>query len=216
MTNQAKFEKAFNYFKQSYKYKMGGTQTVVLPNGKSKYFDDREYYAGRGSKYNNSIKHDNIGDVLVSKKQYSEFLKKLKETQIRIKEQKALKEARIKAYQEAKENGLYIIENGYVQLLEEEQEGCSFDSLRLANTLKISIEDANLLNSEGKTYVFAKSNNGKIYMLYHASLSCNPLNIHIDEVTEEYVAEFKKSWGDKNAPYAEILGQSEQEGHFVC
>ncbi|MFV0501735.1 MAG: hypothetical protein ACK5MH_09125 [Bacteroidales bacterium] len=130
--------------------------------------------------------------------------------------QKAIKEARIKAYQEAKEKGLYIIENGYVQLLEEEQEGCSFDSNRLANTLGISIEDANLLNSIGKTYVFAKSSNGKIYMLYHASLSCNPLNIHIDEVTEEYVAEFKKSWGDKNAPYADILGQSEQEGHFVC
>lgn len=36
-------QKTFDHFKKSYSYKMGGTQTVVLPNGKSRSFDDREY-----------------------------------------------------------------------------------------------------------------------------------------------------------------------------
>ena len=51
MKNQEKFNKAFIYFKQSYSYKMGGTQTVCLPNGKTQYFDDREYYNGRNIIY---------------------------------------------------------------------------------------------------------------------------------------------------------------------
>ncbi len=51
MKTTEKIEKAFNFFKQTYSYKMGGTQTVVLPNGQGKYFDDRALYSGRGAKY---------------------------------------------------------------------------------------------------------------------------------------------------------------------
>lgn len=86
MKNSEKFEKAFNYFKKSYAYKMGGTQTVVLPNGKSKSFDDRQYYSGRGAKYNNSVKHDALGIVKVSKKEYSAFLEYLKIEKQRLNE----------------------------------------------------------------------------------------------------------------------------------
>lgn len=79
MKNSEKFNKAFDYFKKSYAYKMGGTQTVVLPNGKSKFFDDRQYYSGRGAKYNKDIRHDIIGDVKVSKSDYADFLKHIGE-----------------------------------------------------------------------------------------------------------------------------------------
>ena len=103
-------ESAFSFFKKSYAAKMGGTQTVVLPNGKSKSFDDRNYYSGRGAKYNNSINHSILGEVKVSKKEYSEFLKFMKEREnvakARLLAQKE-KEARV---QKAKENGIYSIE----------------------------------------------------------------------------------------------------------
>lgn len=75
MKNSEKFNRAFDYFKKGYAYKMGGTQTVALPNGKSKSFDDRQYYSGRGAKFNKDVRHDIIGVVKVSRKDYADFLK---------------------------------------------------------------------------------------------------------------------------------------------
>lgn len=221
MKNSEKIEQAFNYFKKSYSYKMGGTQKVILPNGKSKYFDDREYYSGRGTKYNNSINHDEIGDVKVSKKEYSKFLQMLKNRE----ERRAilLREAEEKAarIENAKTNGIYSLEEAedgaghYVELSDEESYNHNFDAERLATTLKISVEDVNLLNSTGKTYVFAKSDDGNVYQLYHPSLSCNNLNIHISIASPERIAEFNHNeW--VNAPYAHLVGQSHKKNHFVC
>lgn len=219
MKNQEKFNRAFDYFKKSYAYKMGGTQTVALPNGKEKEFDDREYYSGRGAKYNSSIKHDEIGIVKVSRKEYSAFLKKLKEEEAAKKinmQLKAEKEAKIL---EAKNNGVYslkVYNHGvFVELSDEEIVNHVFDSKRLAKTLQISEADAKLLKSTGKTYVFAKSKNGKTYQLYHASLDCNDLSISIDEVTEDRVKEFDPAeW--QNAPFAHLVGQTSNSNHFVC
>lgn len=219
MRNQEKFNKAFDYFKKSYEYKMGGTQTVVLPNGKEKEFDDREYYSGRGSKYNSSIKHDEIGVVKVSRKDYSAFLKMLKDQEhskkIRLQE-RAKKEARLL---EAKKNGVYglkISKHGaFVELSDDEIFNHYFDAKRLAKTLQIKVKDAELLNSVGKTYVFAKSKNGKTYELYHSSLDCNDLSISINEVTEDRIKKFDPvKW--QNAPFAHLVGQTQNTNHFVC
>jgi len=225
MKNSEKFEQAFNYFKKSYSYKMGGTQTVILPNGKSKHFDDREYYSGRGSKYNNNIKHDEIGDVKVSRKEYSAFLKMLKEREERraINLKKAAEKAAEKAarIEEAKANGIYSLEKAegdvghYIELSDDESYNHHFDAERLARTLKISVEDAQLLNSNGKTYVFAKSADGNTYQLYHASLSCNHLNIHVSIASPEQISEFNHDeWA--SAPYAGLVGQTNKKNHFAC
>ena len=221
MKNSEKFERAFNYFKRPYSYKMGGTQTVILPNGKSKEFDDREYYSGRGAKYNSCIKHDKIGDVKISRKKYSNFLKMLKEREERIAinlTKAAEKAARI---EEARANGIYSLKEAegdvghYVELSDDESYNHHFDAERLARTLKISVEDARLLNSNGKTYVFAKSDNGNTYELYHASLSCNNLSIHVSIASPERIAEFNHDeW--TRAPYAGLVGQTENKNHFVC
>ena len=216
MKNLEKIEKAFTHFKKGYAYKMGGTQTVILPNGKERKFDDREYYSGRGAKYNASIKHDNIGTVKVSKIDYSKFLAELKAREIRIAENKkklAEAEARIK---DAKERGEYSIIGDYVELSDEEAAGRYFDSNRLAKTLDISIEDARLLKSNGKTYVFAKrKSDGIVLELFHPSLSCNDLSIHISVATPERIVEFKhEEWS--SAPFAGMVGQTENLNHFVC
>lgn len=215
MKNSEKFERAFEYFKRDYAYKMGGTQIVILPNGKSKFFDDREYYTGAGAKYNRSIKHDDIGEVCVSGKDYSLFLKELKEMEMRWEKQaleRSEKETRIK---EALKMGKYSIVNNYVELSEEESSSRRFNPILLANTLGISVQDASLLNSEGKTYVFAKSTDGNIYQLYHPSLDCNDLSIHVEVATPERIAEFDHAeWF--SAPYALEVGMTENNNHFVC
>jgi hypothetical protein len=223
MKAQEKINQALSYFKKSYSCKMGGTQTVILPNGKSQYFDDREYYSGRGAKYNSKINHHIIGDVKVTRKEYSDFLKMLMDREerraINLQKRKELS-AQIET---AKENGIYAIsqagENSrhfYIELSEEEAEGRFFDADRLANTLDIRLEDAQLLYSEGKTYVFAQQiKTGKIIELYHPSLSCNALSISFSYPSQERIEEFEhEEW--VNAPYSAILGQTERKNHFVC
>lgn len=213
-------EQAFSFFKKSYNRKMGGTQTVVLPNGESKFFDDREYYSGRGAKYNSSIQHDEIGEVKVSQKEYSEFLKMLKDRE----ERRAtnLRKAAEKAdrIEKAKSAGVYSIAReeygNFIELSDDETYSNSFDAERLAKTLDIRVEDAELLNSAGKTYVFAKQiSTGKIIELFHASLLSNDLNISFEYVSEERVAEFDhEEWA--SAPYAGVVGQTDKKNHFVC
>jgi antirestriction protein len=206
-------------FKRSYAYKMGGTQTIVLPNGQEFQFNDREYYSGRGSKYNNSVKHDALGRIEVTKKQVAEARKEDRERAKRMKELEAERKAKAQRIEAAKSAGVYNIEKKeygtFVELSDEESTGRYFDTERLARTLNISVADAELLKSEGKTYVFAKTAHGKILELYHSTLSCNYLSISVEEVSEERLKEFNHDeWA--NAPFAGLLGQTESRNHFVC
>lgn len=206
-------------FKKSYSRKMGGSQTIVMPNGQRFFFDDREYYQGRGSKYNSSISHDDIGDVLVSKKQIAELRRLERERQVALKAIEKERSDREKRIKDAELQGLYLLVDkgglSYVELSEEERTYKCFDVSRLAKTLGISESDANLLKSTGKTYVFAKSSDGNTYELYHSSLDCNYLSISVSIASEERIKEFKP--GDwQNAPFAHLLGQTENSNHFVC
>ena len=207
-------------FKKSYSKKMGGTQTVIMPNGQSFDFNDKEYYSGRGAKFNSASMHDIIGNVVVTKEQVKNALKadkdKAKAIALRTKERQ-LTEKRIA---KAAKQGVYTLkasEHGgsMVELSEDESQNQYFSIKRLCATLKISEEDAKLLNSKGKTYVFAKSEDGNIYELYHASLSCNNLNIWVSVATPERIAQFApKEW--QSQPFAAMLGQTQNLNHFVC
>jgi trehalose utilization protein len=206
-------------FKKNYSYKMGGKQTIVMPNGDRFDFDDREYYSGTGSKYNSSIKHDDLGDILVTSKELKEVKKQEKDRakaiQVRVKEAKE----KAKRIAIAKRAEIYNIEKKeygtFIELSDEEVYGRYFDVARLSKTLKISIQDADLLNSQGKTYVFAKSEDGNVYELYHSSLDCNYLSISVEVTTHERIAEFSPiEW--QSAPYASLVGQTTKSNHFVC
>src|SRR5690606_23432392 len=104
----------------------------------------------------------------------------------------------------------------FIELSDEESYGKYFDAERLARTLDISVEDAELLNSQGKTYVFATQiTTGRIVELFHASLSCNPLYISYEYVDKKRMDEFDhEKWA--SAPYAGLVGQTERKNHFVC
>ena len=206
-------------FKRNYAYTMGGSQTIELPNGQKFEFNDRQFYSGRGSKYNNSVKHDNKGIIKITRKELSAVLKSEREVKARLKAITAERKETAKRYADNKEAGIYGISvekyGNYIELSEAESEGQYFDAPRLAKTLGISLKDAELLKSYGKTYVFAKTNTGEVIELYHSSLSCNSLSISISKPNAERIAEFNHDeWA--SAPYAEILGQSKNENHFVC
>jgi hypothetical protein len=208
-------------FKRSYSYKMGGTQTLIFPNGQTFVFNDKEYYSGRGAKYNSSVKHENLGEIVISKKEVSEFLKREKERSARIKQSEKEKKEKARRYEAAKAQGLYEIDRyeygNFILLTDEESYKRFFDVKRLAKTLDISEQDAALLQSEGKTYVYAKQSNGNIIELYHSSLDCNRLSISVDfdaqKKFEEMTAD-RDSW--VNAPYADLVGQTTASNHFVC
>lgn len=59
-------------FKHSYSKRMGGTQTVVIEGLGEYYFDDRDYYSGRGKKYNNDFIHEHLGNIQVTKAEFDE------------------------------------------------------------------------------------------------------------------------------------------------
>lgn len=206
-------------FKQVYAYKMGGSQTIVFPNGQRFDFNDKEYYSGRGNKYNSSVKHDNIGEVFVSKEALKSVLNAEKERQILIKNRIKTAKEKQKRILKSKKEGIYSIKveqyGNFIELSETEVQQKCFDAQMLANTLKISVNDAFLLNSTGKTYVYAKSEDGKAYELYHPSLSCNDLSISFCEVSEDKIKNMNHTeW--LNAPYAHLLGQTNNINHFVC
>lgn len=217
MKNQTFTENFAAYFKKSYSKKMGGTQTVALPNGQDFKFDDREYYRGRGAKFNSSSMHENLGVITVTPKQVRERLKYERECAANLRRWKAEAKAKDKRVKEALKNGVYSLKTEscgtFVELSDAEADGKFFDSHRLAKTLGISIEDANLVKSWGKTYVFAKSTDGNTYKIYHAHLEINRLSISIDKVEQEKVEQFKADWN--GALYAKIMGET-HSSHFVC
>jgi len=221
MKTSEKLNQAFNYFKESYSLKMGGTQTVILPNGKGRYFDDREYYSGRGEKYNSSIRHDDKGEISISRKNYSDFLKMLKKLDAKKKQAKILRIEELERYENLKGQGLYGIVDGgwtnFIELSDEERNGKYFDAERLAKTLDISISDCELLNSNGKTYVYAKNGTGQVVNLWHSDTSCNNLSITVDIDNGEKYTEMLKGRDEwVNAPFAHIVGQTTNQNHFVC
>ena len=54
---------------------MGGTQTVVIEGLGEYYFDDRDYYSGRGKKYNNDSIHEHLGNILITKTEFDDRVK---------------------------------------------------------------------------------------------------------------------------------------------
>lgn len=82
------------YFKHSYSRRMGGTQTVVIEGLGEYYFDDRDYYSGRGKKYNNDSIHEHLGSILITKAEFDD------KVQTRAKSLYNMQKSRIQAARE--------------------------------------------------------------------------------------------------------------------
>ena len=115
MTKELK--ETFEYFKHPYAYKMGGTQTILLPSGESMHFDDRKYYSGRGSRFNASIRHHELGEVKVTQRQYDEYQKHMARRAVELEQREAEERAFLARIEDAKHNGVYSLRTT--------KEGCS-------------------------------------------------------------------------------------------
>lgn len=200
--NNAQFTAEFAaQFKRGYANIMGGTQTIIMPNGQRFDFDDRRYLA-----VNRRTKHTKHREYVVTQADIERI------------QQRAEKDARIA---EAEKNGVYSLEPGgnggqYVELSDREKRYNYFSVERLAKTLGITESDAALLNSSGKTYVFAEKLDGSgMLELFHPSLSCNDLSIWVGPASPQRLAKFQhEEWA--SAPFADMVGQTEAKNHFVC
>jgi hypothetical protein len=120
----------------------------------------------------------------------------------------------------SEKNGVYSLESDgnsghYVELSALESSSQTFDAERLSKALGIAIEDALLLSSRGKTYVFAKTEDGRTLLLYHPSFFCNDLSIHVEFVGDDRIKQFNHSeW--LSAKYARRVGMTDAPNHFVC
>ena len=215
------YAEVLNYISTPYFYKMGGTKTLIVDNKQVLFLEQKDIYRGRGNKYNTSIRYDEQTYNITSEQleEYKKLIgkKKYEEQKRLVLINKEFKQKQKRIF-EADKKGVYSIYNNIIELSESEQEFNTFNPSKLAETLNINISDALLLKSSGKTYVFAKKlDNSEIIELYHADLSCNPLNIHVSKPTEERIKEFKENHSTwLNAPYSHLLGQTENKNHFVC
>ena len=210
-----------NYISEAYCYAMGGKKTLNINNKQVLFLEQKNIYRGRASKFNTSIRYDEqIYNITLNQlEQYKKEIGK-KKYQEQKEEQKINKEFKQKQKRifEADKKGVYSIYNNIIELSESERVFNTFNHSKLAKTLNISISDAELLKSSGKTYVFAKKlDNSEIIELYHADLKNNSLYIHVSKPTDKRVSEFKANHANwVNAPYSQLLGQTENKNHFVC
>ena len=210
-----------NYISTPYCCAMGGTKTLVIDKKQVLFLDQKNIYRGRGSKYNTSIRYD---DQIynITENQLEQYKKEIGKKIYEEQKQNALINKEFKQKQkrifEADKKGVYSIYNNIIELSESERVFNTFNHSKLAKTLNISISDAELLKSSGKTYVFAqKLDNSEIIELYHADLNNNSLYIHVSKPTDARVSEFKANHANwVNAPYSQLLGQTENKNHFVC
>ena len=215
------YAEVLNYISKPYCYAMGGTKTLIIDNKQVLFLDQRDIYRGRESKYNTSIRYDEqLYDITLNQlEKYKKLIgkKKYEEQKRLVLINKEFKQKQKRIF-EADKMGIYSIYNNIIELSESEQKFNTFNPSKLAKTLNISISDAKLLRSIGKTYVFAqKLDNSEIIELYHADLNNNSLNIHVSKPTEERIKEFKENHSTwLNAPYSHLLGQTENKNHFVC
>jgi hypothetical protein len=198
---------AATYFAASFNKKMAGTQVIrfegdFLPQVK---IDKREYYSGRGAKYNTCSMHEHI-DVCILRSVFDEKVnsraKMLFERQKEnIRANKQIKyfckvhKLNASNYNGSGISGLYF---SFSKKSEIEKE--------------LGIDLTEFFNATGKTYFFAESKIG-LLLFYHNHRQSYSFSI----VTEEKRAEFssnRKSW--VSAPYAGVLGQTENIDLYVC
>lgn len=177
------------YFSKSFNKKMGGTQTITFEDDflPSIELDKREYYTGRGAKYNSNSMHEHI-DVFVTKSEFEEKVNhRAKSIFDKLKAEKEMKK-NVVAF--CKENNLNAknyssIYDGFIHF--------DFEN-RKAVELELNVDLTAFFDSGYKTYFFAESKIGlvRFYHNHHQSYG-------FEKVTEEQKDKFHNDW--HSVPY---------------
>ena len=201
-------ENASVYFAASYNKKMGGTQTIVFENGFLPTIEknDKEFYSGRGAKYNNASMHEHI-NVLVTLEMFNEKVNTRAQLFFDRQKEEKLNRQRLTSF--CKANGLN--KNNYTDVT---GGNCVYFERENKNAieleLNVNLED--FFNATGKTYYFSETRLGWL-QFFHNRRQSYSFNI----VTLEDKLKFdneRESW--ISAPYAADLGQTDNDKLFVC
>ena len=169
-------------FKVPYSKKMGGTQTIQIPHlNIEASFNDKEFYNGRGAKYNNDNMHDNKGVIIISEEIFNEKVDNRAKMQFDWQKEKIASKKEQKQNLTAFLNGEKLSQNGlYLN-------GC-WGSKKINIDIEKYFENYNLfLRSDGKKYLISKC---KKYYLYQN----NGQTISIGNCDYET---FVEDWGDR-------------------
>jgi hypothetical protein len=200
-------ENAATYFAVSFNKKMGGTQTITFEDNfiEEIKIDKREYYQGRGAKYNSASMHEHI-NVFISKAYFEEkvnyraksFFNRQKEEQLKKKE----------LIQFCQKNGLN--EKNYT---EKSSCGIYFDRSKQKEVeAELNVDLSDFFAANGKTYFFAESRIGLV-QFYHNNRQSYSFDFTTEERRNEFYAN-RESW--VSAPYAYLVGQTNNQNLFVC
>ena len=200
-------ENADVYFSKSFNKKMGGTQTITFEDDflPSIELDKREFYTGRGAKYNSNSMHEHI-DVFVTKSEFEEkvnsrakmFFERQKEDKNKANELIKFCSSfglNSKLFSSISENFLY------------------FEKSKKSEIEKaLNIDLSEFFEASGKTYFFAESNIG-LLMFYHNHHQSYGFEKVSESKRQEFLNE-RESW--VNAPFAKEVGQTDNKDLFVC
>lgn len=200
-------ENAADYFSKTFNKKMGGTQKITFEDDflPAIEIDKRDYYSGRGAKYNSNSMHEHI-DVFVTKKEFeakvnhraSEIFNYEKQI---LEEKKALKN--FCEFHKINHKNFNGFSNGFIYFEKEKQ-------TEIEKELNIDLSE--FFAASGKTYFFANSRIG-LLMFYHNHRQSFGFEIVNEEKRQEFLNE-RESW--VNAPFAKEVGQTENENLYVC
>ena len=200
-------ENAGVYFSKSFSKKMGGTQKITFEDDflPSIELDKREFYTGKGAKYNDGSMHEHI-DVFVSKKQFEDKAN-LKANE-RFTYEKTQSDAKKALKNFCKANDLnvknYYASSNNTVFFEADKKS------EIENELNIDLTE--FFNASGKTYFFAETKLG-LLMFYHNHRQSYSFDFVTEEKRQEFLNE-RQSW--VNAPYANEVGQTENINLYVC
>lgn len=200
-------ENAATYFTASFNKKMGGTQTITfednfIPEIK---VDKRDYYQGRGAKYNSASMHEHI-NVFISKAAFNEKVNN--RAKMLFERQKEENTRRMELRQFCQKHGLNA--KNYTQ-----KGSCGIyfsPENKSAIELELNVNITDFLNASGKTYFFAESKIGLICFYHNHRQSYS-----FDFATEEEKNKFdtdRERW--ITAPYSYLVGQTNNKNLFVC
>lgn len=196
---------AADYFSKSFSKKMGGTQKITFEDNfiEPIEIDKKEYYTGKGAKYNNDSIHEHL-DVFVTKAEFdakvnyrsSEIFNREKE---KSQEKKALK-------------NFCQYHNLNVKNYDGFSSGFVFFKDRNEVEKELNVDLSEFFEASGKTYFFADSKIG-LLMFYHNHRQSFGFEIVNEEKRQEFLND-RQNW--VNAPYAREVGQTENKNLFVC
>ena len=200
-------ERAADFFSKSFSKKMGGTQKITFEDDflPAIELDEREFYAGRGGKYNSTSMHEHI-NVFVTKSEFEEKVNiRAKMFFERQKEDKNKSNELIKfcasfglnskLFSSVSENYLFFEKSKKSEIEKE-----------------LNIDLSEFFATSGKTYFFAESNIG-LLMFYHNHHQSYGFEKVSEEKRQEFLNE-RKGW--VNAPFAKEVGQTDNKYLFVC